>query len=149
MGTLRHGPRGRLIGLLWPFLLLTGCIGPSREELLDPMVGQDVDVAIEAMGQPDEAVSLGDGRHAYSWQRLYDYEMEHQTAILSNRHRPHWLYEEPEFVEARLCETRLVVGFDFLIESWDYGCETVRIERDAWRLQPLAPVQRRQIRPAP
>jgi hypothetical protein len=137
-----------LVAGLLTATLLAGCIGPSREERLDPMVGQDVDVAIETMGQPDETVSLGDGRHAYRWQRIYDYEMEHRAMVQSNRHRPHWLFEEPAFVDARLCTTQLIVGFDFLIESWDYGCETIQIEKDTWRAQPLIPSHRRTTKPA-
>ena len=148
MSTRRHRPPGRLIGLLLPVLLSTGCIGLSREELLDPMVGQDVDVAIEAMGRPHETVSLGDGRHAYVWQRIYDYEFERQTRIQAYRHRPYWLEVPTAVVDARLCTTRVVVGFDFLVESWDYGCETVQVERDAWRAQPVAPFHRRQTKPA-
>lgn len=158
MSIRRHRPPRGLTGwplpglllpvLLLPVLLLAGCIGPTREELLDPMVGQDVDVAIEAMGQPDETLALGEGRNAYIWRRVYDYELERMTQIQSNRHRPHWLYEEPAVVDVRLCETRLVVGFDFVIEGWDYGCRTVQVETDAWRNQPLARPHRRTEQPA-
>ena len=26
----------------------------------------------------------------------------------------------------------MTVGFDFVIESWDYGCETITVYRDSW-----------------
>lgn len=149
MTNLRRRPLNLLAAALLSGLLLSGCIGPTREERLDPMVGQDVDVAIEAMGQPDETVSLGEGRNAYLWQRMYDYDMEQRTLIQAERHRPHWLYEEPEFVDARLCTTTLIVGFDFLIESWEYECRTVQIKQDdAWPAQQLAPFHRRTTKPA-
>jgi hypothetical protein len=29
-----------------------GCVSPSREDVLEPLVGQDIDTAIEAFGPP-------------------------------------------------------------------------------------------------
>lgn len=125
--------------------LAAGCAA-SREELLDPMVGQDVVVAIEALGQPDETVELGAGRHLYVWRRVYDYDVGQQSTRSFHDRRDDWLFgDEPLVVEARICSTRLAVGFDFRVESWDYGCETALIERDGWRDPDWAPSRR--IRP--
>ena len=120
--------------------LAAGCVGPSREELLDPMVGQDVAVAIEALGQPDETVDLGEGRHLYVWRRIYGYDVGRRSTRLFDPRRDDWLFDdEPEVVEARICSTRMEVGFDFRIGGWDYVCETVYVERGPWDARPSLP----------
>lgn len=127
--------------------LLAGCIGPSRQEILDPMVGQDVNVAIEAFGQPEETVDLGEGRNLYVWRRVYEYDLGRQSSRWSEGTREDWLFDdEPVVTEARICSTRLAVAFDFTIEGWDYACETVFVEQDGWRTRqsiPATPQHRR------
>ena len=55
-----------------------------------------------------------------------------------------WLFDdEPVIVEARVCSTRLAVAFDFRIEGWDYGCETVFVEPDGWRARDPIPAPNR------
>ena len=54
--------------------LATGCTGPSRESVLDPMIGEDIETAIQAFGPPAETVDLGDGQRAYLWRRVYKYD---------------------------------------------------------------------------
>jgi hypothetical protein len=120
--------------------LLSGCIGPSRQEVLDPMVGQDVNVAIEAFGQPEETIDLGDGRNLYVWRRIYEYDLGHHSSRWFDGGREDWLFDdEPVIVEARICSTRLAVAFDFRIEGWDYGCETVFAEPNGWRTRQSLP----------
>lgn len=115
-------------------VLAAACAGPTREAVLDPMIGQDVDVAIEAFGQPEETVDLGEGRHLYVWRRVYEYDSGLHSLPEFDRRRGDWLFDDaPLLVEARVCSTRLAVGFDFVIESWDYGCETDYVERRDWR----------------
>ena len=110
-----------------------GCAA-KRAETLDAMVGRDVDVAIATLGQPAEVIELGDGRRSYVWQRIFTYDYGPPSFTLEQ-----WRYEstfrfEDEVREApaRLCSTRLAVGFDFRVESWDYGCETVTVQREQW-----------------
>ena len=120
--------------------LATGCAVQSREEVLDPMVGQDVDVAIEAFGQPEETKSLEDGKNLYIWRRVYDYDVGRQSMDWPDRRHDDWFFDRgPEIVDVRVCSTSLVVGFDFVSESWDYGCETVLVERDRWESRPVMP----------
>lgn len=124
-------------GLLTAVLTLAltaGCAGTWRQETMDAMVGQDVDVAIETLGQPAEVVELGEGRRTYVWQRIFTYDYGPPSYTLEE-----WRYESTFWFEddvreapARLCSTRLEVGFDFVIEGWDYGCETIIVERDPW-----------------
>jgi len=119
---------------------LSGCIGPSRQEVLDPMVGQDVNVAIEAFGQPEETIDLGEGRNLYVWRRVYEYDLGGHSSRWFEGRREDWLFDdEPVIVEARVCSTRLAVAFDFRIEGWDYGCETVYVEPDGWRARDPVP----------
>lgn len=118
--------------------LATACIGPSRQEVLDPMVGQDVDIAIEAFGQPAKTVELGEGRRLYVWQRVYDYDVGRQSfdwPERSERWGLGWFEDDMETVDARVCSTGLVVGFDFVIESWDYACERVEMDRERARIR--------------
>ena len=110
-----------------------GCAA-RRAETLDAMVGQDVDVAIETLGQPAEVIELGDGRRSYVWQRIFTYDYGPPSFTLEQ-----WRYESTFWFEddvreapARLCSTRLAVGFDFRIEDWDYGCETITVQRENW-----------------
>jgi DNA-directed RNA polymerase beta subunit len=82
--------------------------------------------------------------------RLIVWEKDEVTGQQSIRsfhdRRDDWLFgDEPLVVEARICSTRLAVGFDFRVEGWDYGCETALIERDGWRDPDWAPSRR--IRP--
>jgi hypothetical protein len=56
-------------------LLTTGCVGPSRESMLDSMVGRDIDHAVEAFGQPAEIIDMGDGRQTYVWRRVYNFDV--------------------------------------------------------------------------
>lgn len=116
------------------FALATGCGVVGQKDYLDGMVGQDVDVAIEALGQPDEVIALGEGRNDYVWRRIFTYDYGPPSFTLEQ-----WRYDgvfafEDDFHEAvaRRCETRMTVGFDFVIESWDYGCETITVYRDSW-----------------
>jgi hypothetical protein len=129
-------------------LLLAGCLGPSREERLDPMIGQDLDVAIEVLGQPDESQSLEDGRQRHVWQRLYEYDPPPDPRAWTRHSSGHWLDDDSETVDARLCETSLIVGFDFIIESWDYACHNVLLERDRWGASRPLFAPRRDVKPA-
>ena len=115
-------------GITVLLLLAAGCV-PTREETLDPLVGQDVDAAIESLGQPAETIALEDGKHLYIWRRVYKYDNGRQARSWPERRQAGW-FEDPHRPEdARVCSTGLVVGFDFVIESWDYGCKTVIAER--------------------
>jgi hypothetical protein len=117
--------------------LLAGCLGPRREQILNDLVGQDLSVAIETLGQPREVVELGEGRRTYVWERVFIHD--DQPAAFSNeywRHESrHWFDDDPEEVPARLCSTGLQVGFDLVVESWDYGCETVTVDRERGRIR--------------
>jgi hypothetical protein len=79
-----------------------GCAGPSRETVLDEMVGQDVEIAVESFGKPAEVVNLEGGRYVYVWRREFRSDV-----------RP---------VRYRACLTNLYVGFDFIIERWEREC---------------------------
>lgn len=117
--------RLKLIGASSIILLVAGCTTPSRQELLDPMVGQDVEVAIEAFGKPDEIVDLEEGRHVYIWRRVYNYDTGRRADSWPERRLGGWIEDEDEQTDSRVCSTRLTIGFDLLIEEWEYGCETV------------------------
>jgi hypothetical protein len=98
------------------------------------MVGRDVDVAIETLGQPAEVIELGDGRRSYVWQRIFTYDYGPPSFTLEQwrYESTFWFEDEVREAPARLCSTRLAVGFDFRVESWDYGCETVTVQREQW-----------------
>ena len=124
--------------------LVAACVGPAREEVLDPMVGQDVDLAIEAFGQPAETIDLEDGKHAYIWRRVYKYDKGRRAGTWPERRLSGW-HEDPDQPEdARVCSTQLIVGFDFLIEGWSYGCETVIAERTGRPMPRYSPIRMRQ-----
>jgi hypothetical protein len=112
-------------------LFVSGCVGPGREAVLDGLVGQDLSVAIETLGQPGAVVELGEGRRAYLWQRLFVNDFGPPTSIRDDwrSESTYWFDDEPPDVPGRLCSTRLAVGFDLVIESWDYACETVTVDR--------------------
>lgn len=114
--------------------LLAGCTGTRREETLDAMIGQDLDVAIETLGQPHEAIELGQGRRTYVWQRTFtfDYGPPSFTVEDWRYDSTFWFEDEQQEAPARLCSTSLTVGFDLVIESWDYGCENITVERERW-----------------
>ena len=107
-----------------------GCAA-KRAETLDAMVGRDVDVAIATLGQPAEVIELGDGRRSYVWQRIFTYDYGPPSFTLEQwrYESTFWFEDEVREAPARLCSTRLAVGFDFRVESWDYGCETVIVDR--------------------
>jgi hypothetical protein len=109
-------------------LLTTGCIGPSRESMLDSMVGRDIDHAVEAFGQPAEIIDMGDGRQTYVWRRVYNFDVNRRADSVPERRMKGWIEDPDEPTKGRVCSTRFVVRFDFIVESWEYGCETV-IER--------------------
>jgi len=124
----------------WALLVLpivfagaAGCAG-ARHRTLDAMVGEDIDVAIAALGQPSEILDLADGRRSYVWQRIFTYDYGTPSFSLEQ-----WRYDSTYFFEddvhaapARLCSTRMEVSFDLRIESWGYGCETIVVERAPW-----------------
>lgn len=109
--------------------LATGCTGPSRESVLDPMIGEDIETAIQAFGPPAETVELDDGNRAYLWRRVYKYDKGRRARSWPERRLAGWTEEPGEPADARVCSTRLVTGFDLRIRSWDYGCETVIVDR--------------------
>jgi hypothetical protein len=109
--------------------LATGCTGPSREAVLEPMIGEDIETAIQAFGPPAETVELDDGNRAYLWRRVYKYDQGRRARSWPERRLAGWTEEPGEPADARVCSTRLVTGFDLRIRSWDYGCETVIVDR--------------------
>jgi hypothetical protein len=131
-GTARAGSRP---GNRWlyPTLCLAwlanGCAGPSREAVLDPMIGEDIETAIQAFGPPAETVELDDGNRAYLWRRVYKYDKGRRARSWPERRLAGWTEEPGDHADARICSTRLVTGFDLRIRSWDYGCETVIADR--------------------
>lgn len=126
---------GRRARALWlcPALCLawlaTGCAGPSREAVLDPMIGEDIETAIQAFGPPAETVELDNGNRAYLWRRVYKYDKGRRARSWPERRLAGWTEEPGDPADARVCSTRLVTGFDLRIRSWDYGCETVIVDR--------------------
>jgi hypothetical protein len=114
--------------------VVAGGCAAKRAETLDAMVGQDVDVAIETLGQPAEIIELGDGRRSYVWQRIFTYDYGPPSFTLEQwrYESTFWFEDEVREAPARLCSTRLAVGFDFRIEGWDYGCETITVQREQW-----------------
>jgi hypothetical protein len=116
------------------FAVAVGACATRRAETLDAMIGQDVDVAIETLGQPAEVIDLGDGRRSYVWQRIFTYDYGPPSFTLEQwrYESTFWFEDEVQEAPARLCATRLAVGFDFRIESWDYGCETITVQREQW-----------------
>jgi hypothetical protein len=118
-----YGNRLAVIALI--VLLHASCVGPSRENLLDAMVGEDVDYAVEAFGQPADVIDVGQGRQAYVWRRVYNYDVNRRADSWPERRLAGWTEDKDKPTKARVCSTRLVVGFDFIVQSWNYGCETV------------------------
>lgn len=115
-------PPGRSGILVLAAVLLAACAGPSRETVLDSMVGQDVDVAVEEFGKPAEVVSLEEGRHIYVWRREYRSEVGPQSSMWPERRLEGWDPDPDKPVRYRVCLTRLFVAFDFVVERWDYDC---------------------------
>ena len=109
--------------------LLSACAGPSRETLLDGMVGQDVEAAVEEFGKPAEVVTLDEGRYVYIWRRVYNYDVNRRADSWPERRLEGWQSDPDKPVKARVCLTSLYVGFDFVVERWDYGCHTEVEER--------------------
>lgn len=83
-----------------------------------------MDYAIEAFGQPSDVVDLEEGRYIYVWRRVYDYEFSSRSGIWPERHREIWEEEPDQPVRSRVCLTSLYVGFDFIVERWEYDCRT-------------------------
>lgn len=131
--TRRRLIRRHRLALLAPVLAVIACAG-SRPGGLEAMVGKDVDVAIEALGRPSEVIELGDGRREYVWQRIftYDYGTPSFTIERWRYDSTFWFEDGVQEAPARLCATRLEVGFDLVVESWSYGCETIVVERAPW-----------------
>jgi hypothetical protein len=125
----------RWASLVLPIVLagLTGCAG-ARHGSLDAMVGEDIDVAISAMGQPSEVLELGEGRRSYVWQRIFTYDYGTPSFSLERWRydSTYWFEDDVREAPARLCSTRLEVSFDLRIEGWTYGCETIVVEREPW-----------------
>jgi hypothetical protein len=124
------GRPAAVVGLL---AVAAGCAG-ARHQTLEAMVGEDVGVAIEALGAPAEVIELDAGRREYVWQRIFTYDFGPPSFSLEQ-----WRYESTFWFEdgireapARLCSTRLEVGFELRIEGWSYGCETIVVERAPW-----------------
>ncbi len=115
-------------------MFLASCAGPRREDTLDAMIGQDLDVAIETLGQPDEAIELGQGQRIYVWQRVFTFDHGPPSFTLEEWRydSTFWFEDDQQEAPARRCSTRLTTGFDFVIESWDYGCENITVERQRW-----------------
>lgn len=132
-GEATVGGTGPRIRWLYPTICLawlaTGCTGPSRESVLDPMIGEDIETAIRAFGPPAETVDLDDGNRAYLWRRVYKYDKGRRARSWPERRLAGWTDEPGEPADARICSTRLVTGFDLRIRGWDYGCETVIVDR--------------------
>lgn len=103
---------------------LPGCAGPSRDSLLDSMVGEDVDKAIETFGQPADVIDLDEGRSIYVWRRVYDFEFDSGAGIWPERRPEIWEREPQQSPRSRVCLTSLYIGFDFVVERWDYACRT-------------------------
>lgn len=120
-------------GCLLLLALATGCAA-QRAQTLDAMVGEDVDVAIEALGQPAEVIDLGEGRRQYVWQRIFTYDFGHPSFTLEEwrYESTFWFEDDVQEAPARLCATRLDVAFDFRIERWDYACERITVQRQPW-----------------
>jgi hypothetical protein len=108
-----------------------GCVSPSREDVLEPLVGQDIDTAIEAFGPPADTVELEDGRRVYAWRRVYHYDKGRRARSWPERRTAGWTDDPERPADGRVCATRLTVGFDLRIEAWTYGCETVIVDRAA------------------
>lgn len=114
--------------------LLASCAGPGRQETLDAMIGQDLDVAIETLGQPDETIELGQGQRTYVWQRIFTFDHGPPSFTLEEWRydSTFWSEKDQQEAKARQCSTSLTVGFDLVIETWDYRCENITVERQRW-----------------
>ena len=121
----RRIPAARLVEITLTTVLIAACAGPGREESLDAIVGEDIEVAMEAFGQPSEIIDLDQGRHVYVWRRHYNYDVNRRARSWPERRLAGW--EEPSMLpsKSRVCSTRLFVSFDLVVEGWEYGCETV------------------------
>lgn len=119
----------RIPSTLLIILLAAGCAGPSREATLDSMVGQDVETALETFDKPSEVAELEDGRKAYIWRRVYNYDNGRRADSWPERRQQGWVEDDSTPARSRVCSTRLVVNFHFVVESWDYRCETVIEQR--------------------
>ena len=93
------------------------------------MIGEDLETAIQAFGPPAATVHHHDGNRAYLWRRMYKYDTGRRARSWPERRLAGWTEEPGEPADARICSTRLVTGFDLRIRSWDYGCETVIVDR--------------------
>lgn len=113
-----------LLAVLLPGIAVA-CAGPSREALLDPLVGQDIGEAIRSLGPAAETVELGEGRRAYLWRRVYKYDKGRRARSWPDRRLAGWTDDPSDPADARVCSTRLTTGFDLRIERWEYRCETV------------------------
>ena len=114
--------------------LAAACTGARRAETFDQMIGEDVAVTIEALGQPQQVEDMGDGRQAYVWERIFSYDYGHPSFTVEE-----WRYEstygfpsDRPSPRGRRCATRFLVGFDMRIEGWDYACETIKVEPGQW-----------------
>jgi hypothetical protein len=121
-------PRRRLYTSLLS-ALIAGCAGPSGESRLDPLVGEDIEVAIQRFGPPAETVELGEGHRAYVWRRVYRYDRGRRARSWPDRRVAGWTDDPDEAADGRVCSTRLLTDFDLRITDWDYGCETVIVDR--------------------
>jgi len=114
--------------------LTVACTGTERAETLDQIIGEDVAVAIEMLGQPHRVEDLGDGEQTYVWERIFTYDYGHPSFTLEE-----WRYDStygfpddrPD-ARGRRCSTCLRVGFDMRIQAWDYSCETTTVDRGQW-----------------
>ena len=111
---------------------LWACAGPSRETVLDSFVGQDVEIAVEEFGKPAQVVTLDEGRYVYIWRRVYSYDVNRRADSWPERRLQGWESDPDKPVKARVCLTSLYVGFDFIVERWDYGCHT-EVEESGYR----------------
>ena len=99
-----------------------GCAGPSRETVLDEMVGQDVEIAVESFGKPAEVVNLEGGRYVYVWRREFRSDVSSRSSAWPERRIEGWDPDPDRPVRYRACLTNLYVGFDFIIERWEREC---------------------------
>lgn len=103
-------------------IFVLGCAGPSRETVLDEMVGQDVEIAVEAFGKPAEVVSLDGGRYVYVWRREFRSDVGTKSPAWPERRIEGWDPDPDRPVRHRVCLTNLYVGFDFIVERWQREC---------------------------
>jgi len=126
---------GRILATLLAVATI-GCAGPSRESMLDSMVGRDVENALEAFGQPAEVVDLDEGRNLYVWRRVYRDDFDRFAGSWPDRGLGGWDEDPDRPVRLRVCLTSLYVGFDFIVERWEYGCRTEFEDANGWPADP-------------